>query len=165
MSKHWPISFKFDISCKYLQPFFHFRQTLRIKASSHKKEIKIFHFLKKWPQLFWSNIVGLEYIRSPGVWHYRPFLKKKNFMKLENFIKWVRINILEWKKKEKNKELCYNLDHGCAKVTHCVPAQWRNFSHYCRPLRQYDMIWAQRSTDRRADGVHIQAIRMQGWST
>ena len=43
------------------------------------------------------------------------------------------------------------LTHGCAKVAHCVPARWRNFSHYCRPLRQYDVFWAQRSTDRRAD--------------
>ena len=43
------------------------------------------------------------------------------------------------------------LSHGCAKVAHCVPARWHNFSHYCRPLRQYDVFWAQRSTDRRAD--------------
>ena len=28
------------------------------------------------------------------------------------------------------------LHHGCAKVAHCVPARWRNFSHYCRPLSQ-----------------------------
>ena len=45
----------------------------------------------------------------------------------------------------------YTLNHGCAKVAHCVPARWRNFSHYCRRLRQYDVFWAQRSTDRRAD--------------
>ena len=32
------------------------------------------------------------------------------------------------------------LEHGCARVTHCVTARWRNFSHCCRPLRQYD-IW------------------------
>ena len=43
------------------------------------------------------------------------------------------------------------LSHGCAEVAHCVPARWRNFSHYCRPLRQYDVFWAQRSTDRRSD--------------
>ena len=43
------------------------------------------------------------------------------------------------------------LSHGCAKVAHCVPVQWRNFSHYCRPIRQYDVFWAQRSTDRRAE--------------
>ena len=47
--------------------------------------------------------------------------------------------------------LCDRLYHGCAKVAHCVPARWRNFSHYCRPLRQYDVFWAQRSTDRRTN--------------
>ena len=31
------------------------------------------------------------------------------------------------------------------------PSRWRNFSHYCRPQRQYDVLWAQRSTDHRAD--------------
>ena len=30
--------------------------------------------------------------------------------------------------------------HGCARVAHCVTARWRNFSHYCRPLRHYD-VW------------------------
>ena len=34
----------------------------------------------------------------------------------------------------------YSLMHGCARVAHCVPARWRNFSHYCRPLRHYD-VW------------------------
>ena len=43
------------------------------------------------------------------------------------------------------------LEHGCAKVTRCVTARWRNFSHYCSSLRQYDVFWAQRSTDRGAD--------------
>ena len=32
------------------------------------------------------------------------------------------------------------LVHGCARVAHCVTARWRNFSHYCRPLRHYD-VW------------------------
>ena len=32
------------------------------------------------------------------------------------------------------------LGHGCARVAHCVTARWRNFSHYCRPLRHYD-VW------------------------
>ena len=35
-----------------------------------------------------------------------------------------------------NNGLC----HGCARVTHCVTARWRNFSHYCRPLRHCD-VW------------------------
>ena len=30
--------------------------------------------------------------------------------------------------------------HGCARVAHCVTDRWRNFSHCCRPLRQYD-VW------------------------
>ena len=34
------------------------------------------------------------------------------------------------------------LEHGCTRVAHCVPAQWPNFSHYCCPLRQYDVFWA-----------------------
>ena len=33
-----------------------------------------------------------------------------------------------------------SLNHGCARVPHCVTARWRNFSHYCRPLRHYD-VW------------------------
>ena len=36
--------------------------------------------------------------------------------------------------------LNYGLVHGCAIVAHCVTARWRNFSHYYRPLRQYD-VW------------------------
>ena len=32
-----------------------------------------------------------------------------------------------------------HLDHGCARVAHFVTAWLRNFSHYCRPLRQYDV--------------------------
>ena len=35
---------------------------------------------------------------------------------------------------------CKWLDHGCARVAHCFTASWRNFSHYCRPLRHYD-VW------------------------
>ena len=31
------------------------------------------------------------------------------------------------------------------------PCSVTNFSHYCCPLRQYDVFWAQRSTDRCAD--------------
>ena len=31
------------------------------------------------------------------------------------------------------------LDHGCARVAHCVTAKSLNISHYCRPLRQYDV--------------------------
>ena len=33
----------------------------------------------------------------------------------------------------------HGLGHGCARVAHCVIARWRNFSHYCRPLHQYDV--------------------------
>ena len=31
------------------------------------------------------------------------------------------------------------LGHGYARVAHCVTARRRNFSHYYRPLRQYDV--------------------------
>ena len=42
------------------------------------------------------------------------------------------LNNLKW--------FLYCLGHGCARVAHCVTARWRNFSHYCRPLRHYD-VW------------------------
>ena len=56
-----------------------------------------------------------------------------------------------------------SLDHGCARVAHCVTARWRNFSHFCRPLRQYDeryVFWAQRSTDRCADSTQCTRTRI-----
>ena len=56
-----------------------------------------------------------------------------------------------------------SLDHGCARVAHCVTDRWRNFSHYCRPLCQYDVSFT-RSGHREAltagptaHGVHKQA--------
>ena len=39
-----------------------------------------------------------------------------------------------------------NLEHGRARVAHCVTGRWRNVSHYCRPLRLIYVFWAQRST-------------------
>ena len=63
------------------------------------------------------------------------------------------------------------LDHGCARVAHCVTARWRNFSHYCCPLRQYD-VWFTCSEHREAllgaptaHGVHKQEVTVQGGST
>ena len=50
------------------------------------------------------------------------------------------INLLNW---------VHCLKHGCARVTHCVTARWRNFSHYCRPLRHYD-VWFTCSDNREA---------------
>ena len=41
------------------------------------------------------------------------------------------------------------LTHGCARVAHCVTARWRNFSHYCRPLRQHE-VWLTCSEHREA---------------
>ena len=60
------------------------------------------------------------------------------------------------------------LDHGCARVAHCVTARRLNFSHYCRPLRQYD-VWFTCSVYREAlpgaptanDG-HKQEFTVQG---
>ena len=34
-------------------------------------------------------------------------------------------------------------------MAHCVTARWRNFSHYCRPLRHYD-VWFTWSDNREA---------------
>ena len=64
-----------------------------------------------------------------------------------------------------------HLDHGCAKVAHCVTARLHNFSHYRRPLRQYDvgfMCSEHRDALTAAptvDGVHKQAFRVEGCST
>ena len=58
--------------------------------------------------------------------------------------------IVQWVGIRTDRHLWYRIQ-GCAKVAHCVPARWRNFPHYCRRLRRYDVFWVQRSTDRRAD--------------
>ena len=61
--------------------------------------------------------------------------------------------------------------HGCARVAHCVTVRWRNFSHYCCPLRQYD-VWVTCSEHREAlageptaHDVHKQEFTVQGGST
>ena len=102
--------------------------------------------------------------------------------------------LIDWEKSQKKLSLDDNLDrnrnlpntnhvctskplrsilltHGCAKVAHCVTARWRNFSHYCRPRRQYD-VWVTCSEHREtltaaptSHGVHKQALTVQGWST
>ena len=62
----------------------------------------------------------------------------------------------------------YRLCHGCVRVAHCVTARWRNFSHYCRPLRQYD-VWFTCSEHTEAltgaptaYGVHKREFTVQG---
>ena len=56
----------------------------------------------------------------------------------------------------------------CARVAHCVTARWRNFSHYCRPLRQYD-VWFTFSEHKEAlsgapttHGVHNKNLLCKG---
>ena len=68
-------------------------------------------------------------------------------------------------------EFNYRLDHGCARVAHCVTALWRNFSHYCRPLSHYD-VWFTYSDNREvltaapaADVIHKQAFRVRHWTS
>ena len=56
--------------------------------------------------------------------------------------------------------LTHLVEHGCARVAHCVTARWRNFSHYCCPLCQYDVFWAQRSTRRCADRTRCTQTRV-----
>ena len=58
--------------------------------------------------------------------------------------------------------------HWCTKVAHCITAWWRNFSHYCHLLRQYD-IWFTCSEHREAltgaptaHGEHKQEFAVQG---
>ena len=66
----------------------------------------------------------------------------------------------------------YNrLKHGRARVAHCVSTRWRNLSHYCRPLRHYD-VWFTCLQHREAllgapttRGVHKQEFTVQGGST
>ena len=48
-SKHWPISFKFDTA---IEPIFDFRETLKIKGTLYKKEIKNFYFPKNGSNYF-----------------------------------------------------------------------------------------------------------------
>ena len=52
------------------------------------------------------------------------------------------------------------LVHGCVREAHCVTARWRNFSHYCCPLRHYGVFWAQRSTDRYTDRTRCTQTRV-----
>ena len=52
------------------------------------------------------------------------------------------------------------IEQGYARMAHCVTARWRNFSHYCCPLRQYDVFWAQRSTDRCVDTTQCTQARV-----
>ena len=61
--------------------------------------------------------------------------------------------------------------HGCARVAHCITVRWRNFSHYCRPLRHYD-VWFTCSDNRdvltaapTAHGIHKQAFRARHWTS
>ena len=65
----------------------------------------------------------------------------------------------------------YNLAHGCARVAHCVTARWRNCSHYCRPLHQYDVRFT--CSDNRealtaaptAHSVQKKAFRVHHWAS
>ena len=63
---------------------------------------------------------------------------------LENELwrRWSNGRVGEWAVTER-------LGHGCARVARCVTAWWRNFSHYCHPLRQYD-VWFTCSVHREA---------------
>ena len=57
-------------------------------------------------------------------------------------------------------EFNYRLDHGRARVAHCVTGRWCNVSHYCRPLHLIYVFWAQRSTARCADSTRCtQTVR------
>ena len=64
-----------------------------------------------------------------------------------------------------------NLGQGRARVAHYVTGRLRNFSHYFRPLRQYDVSFTC-SENREAlpgaptaHGVHEQEFTVQGGST
>ena len=56
--------------------------------------------------------------------------------------------------------LPFLLEHGCARVAHCVTARWRNFSHYYCPLRLINVYWAQRSTGLCADSTRWTQTRV-----
>ena len=57
-------------------------------------------------------------------------------------------------------EIGERLEHGRARVAHCVTGRWRNVSHYCRPLRLIYVFWAQRSTVRCADSTRCIQTRV-----
>ena len=94
-------------------------------------------------------------------------------------IQWSKLMTMEWINKQSTVQCNFVLKlvtdkalmHGCARVAHCVIARWRNFSHYCRPLRLYD-VWVTCSEHREAltaaptaHGIHKQALTVQGRST
>ena len=53
-----------------------------------------------------------------------------------------------------------SLNHGRARVAHCVTGRWRNVSQYCRPLRLVYVFWAQRSAARCADSTRCTQTRV-----
>ena len=90
------------------------------------EKIKTFNFFLMWTTL---NFRGREKTKTAA----RDIYKRTLDIKFE-------------------RDRSIGLGHGCAKVAHCVTTRWRNFSHYLCTVRLNDVFWAQRSTDRRADG-------------
>ena len=78
-----------------------FDKPLKLRVVHVRKKLKISIPSKMAPIIlikFCAFIVG--YIRSPAVWHCRPFQEK--CMKLENYVNWWGVNNRE-RKKEKGK--------------------------------------------------------------
>ena len=95
-----------------------------------------------------SNVLWIHKILWKSL---KQFFRKQKFLIF--LLMWTTLHFEgRSKKKEETGNICMGtpdiefeqdwsvgLDHGCARVAHCVTARWRNLSHYCRPLRQYDV--------------------------
>ena len=91
--------------------------------------------------------------------HYTEWSKKPPMLSTVCCAGWQTDYSSRWNPYPEPRDLG-TVEHGCARLAQCVTTRWRNFSHYCRPLRLNYVYWAQRSTDRpwTAYGVYKQAL-------
>ena len=114
--------------------------------------------------VWWNEQKQLEAFE---MWVWRRIERVKWTDKINNAVVLERVGegriMLELIRQRKRNWLCHwlkrncllkdALEHGRARVAHCVTDRWRNVSHYCRPLRLIYVFWAQRSTARCADST------------
>ena len=117
------------------------KQTIRNKTKTNNNHWQFLRYKRasKWPPLLVNKAGNAEALTAAPalidqVWYGWRYSRQQS---VEDRLRGLQV----W----------HTLGHGCAKVAHCVTARWRNFSHYCRPLRQCDVFWAQRSADRGTD--------------
>ena len=112
----------------------------------------------------WRN-GGIKFLVGENGGNPEKNLPRPNFVHHETY--------MEWPRRELGIQAVggEGLTHGCARVAHCFTARWRNLSHYCRPLRQYD-VWFTCSDNReaptaepKAHSVQKQAFRVHHWTS